>query len=50
MMRKTKVIKLLCQSLLHGSENDPSVVTQFIEAMVLLHVQGPKNDIKAVGD
>jgi hypothetical protein len=30
--------------------NDSLVVTQFIETMELLRVQGPKNSIKAVGD
>jgi hypothetical protein len=29
---------------------DPLVVTQFIEIMELLRVQGPKNNILAVGD
>jgi hypothetical protein len=29
--------------------NDPLVVTQFIETMELLRVQGPKNDIRADG-
>jgi hypothetical protein len=30
--------------------NDLLVVTQFIETMKLLHVQGPENNIKALGD
>jgi hypothetical protein len=30
--------------------NGPLVVTQFIETIELLHVQGPKRNILAVGD
>jgi hypothetical protein len=50
MIRADKVMRLFCVHL--GTEilSNPLFVTQFIETMELLRVQGPKNDILAVGE
>jgi hypothetical protein len=50
MMRADEVMLFYFVDIRTAILNDPLSVTRFIETTELLRVQGPKNNIKAVGD